>query len=382
MDTSIFDEMGTKAVINARGTYSMLGGSVFSPRVWAAMEAAARSYVDMADLLDASGRVMAALLGTEAALATPGVAAGLALASAALVTEGNGPKLEQLPDVSGMKSDVLIQRRHRYRYDRILRLSGARLVDVGDEDGTTADQLAAALSPRTAALCVPAHLDGEPGTVSLADAIVIAHRRGVPVLVDAAYLVYPIERLLGLAQSGADIICFSAKYMGGPNAGGVVCGRKPWVDAISRAGFTTFELSEHRVFGRPYKLDRHTVVGIMAALQEWLEMDHKARHDGYECKVRAMIRTLGGVPGIELTPCRFPMEETSIPQPINCLQVEVTPVTGTNAHDLSARLSGLNPAIALHVRNDALLAVVESLAAGEEEIVAARIRDLLVPEKG
>ncbi|MDP9369562.1 MAG: aminotransferase class V-fold PLP-dependent enzyme [Chloroflexota bacterium] len=382
MDMSIFDAMGTKAVINARGTYSMLGGSVFSPRVWAAMEAAARSYVDMEDLLDASGQVMATLLSTEAALATPGVAAALALASAALVTEGDGAKLERLPDVSGMKADVLIQRRHRYRYDRTLRLSGARLVDVGDEDGTTADQLAAALGPRTAALCVPAHLDGEPGTVSLTDAIVIAHRRGVPVLVDAAYLVYPIERLLGLAQSGADIICFSAKYMGGPNAGGVVCGRKTWVNAISRAGFTSFELGQHRVFGRPYKLDRHTVVGVVVALQEWLGMDHMARHHGYECKVRSMIRTLGGVSGIELTPCRFPMEETPIPQPINCLQVRITPVTGTNAHDLSARLSGLNPAIALHVRHDALLAVVETLADGEEEIVAARIRDLLVPQYG
>lgn len=87
MGTSIFDELGAKAVINARGAYSMLGGSVFSPGVWAAMEAAARSYVDMADLLDASGRVMAGLLGTEAALATPGVAAALALASAAFVAE-------------------------------------------------------------------------------------------------------------------------------------------------------------------------------------------------------------------------------------------------------------------------------------------------------
>src|SRR5262249_6672984 len=153
----------------------MLGGSVFSPRVWAAMEAAARSYVDMAELIDAAGRVIAGLLGTEAALPTPGVAAALALASAAVVAEGDSAKLERLPDVSGMKTRVLIQHRHRYRYDRVLRLSGARLVDVGDENGTTVDQLAAALGPRTAAVCVPAHLDGEPGTVSLPDVIATAH---------------------------------------------------------------------------------------------------------------------------------------------------------------------------------------------------------------
>jgi D-glucosaminate-6-phosphate ammonia-lyase len=377
MGTSIFDELGTKAVINARGTYSLLGGSVFSPRVWAAMEAAARSYVDLADLIDASGRVIAGLLGTEAALPTPGVAAALALASAAFVAEGDGAKLERLPDVSGMKSDILIQRWHRYRYDRTLRLSGATLVDVGDEDGTTGDQLAAALGPRTAAICVPAHLDGEPGTVSLADVIAIAHRRGVPVLVDAAYLVSPIERLLGLARCGADLVCFSAKYLGGPNAGGFACGRQTWVDAVSRAGFTSFELGEHRVFGRPFKLDRHTVVGVVAALQEWLEMDHDARQEGNERKVQTMIRALADLPGIELTPCLFSMEETLVPEPINCLHVRITPATGTSARDVSAGLWDLNPAIAVHVKDDALMAVVETLADGEEEVVAGRIRDAL-----
>jgi L-seryl-tRNA(Ser) seleniumtransferase len=378
MGTSIFDEMGTKPVINARGIYSMLGGSVFSPRVWAAMEAAARSYAEMADLIAAAGRVIAGLLGTEAALPTPGVAASLALASAAFVAEGDGAKLERLPDVAGMKTDVLIQQRHRYRYDRALRLSGARLVAVGDENGTTVDQLAGALGPRTAAICVPAHLDGEPGTVSLADVIATAHRQDVPVLVDAAYLVYPIERLLALARSGADVVCFSAKYMGGPNAGGFVCGRTTWVDAVSRAGFTSFELGEHRVFGRPFKLDRHTVVGVVAALQEWLEMDHDARQEGYERKVQTMMGALSGVPGIELTPCSFSMEETLIPEPVNCLHVRITPETGTTARDLGAELWALNPAIALHARDDTLMAVVETLAEGEEEIVAGRIRDALV----
>lgn len=379
MGVSIYHELGTRPVINARGTYSLLGGAVFSPRVWAAMDAAAHAYADMDELLAGSGRVIAGLLGTEAALVTPGVAAALALASAAFVAEGEGPKLERLPDVAGMTADVLIQRRHRYRYDRVLRLSGARLVDVGDEDGTTADQFAAALGPRTAGVCVPAHLDGAPGTVPLADVTALAHRRGVPVLVDAAYLVDPVERLLGLARCGADVVCFSAKYLGGPNAGGFVCGRTAWIGAVARAGFTSFELGEHRVFGRPWKLDRHTVVGVVAALQEWLGMDHGARHAGYERKVRAMVRALDGVPGIESTPCRFPAEEPAAPGPINCLRVRIGPATGTSARDVGAALWGQNPAIALHLRDDALLAVVEALADGEEEVVAGRIRDALAP---
>jgi L-seryl-tRNA(Ser) seleniumtransferase len=167
--------------------------------------------------------------------------------------------------------------------------------------------------------------------------------------------------------------------MGGPNAGGFICGSKTWIDAVSRAGFTSFELGEHRVFGRPFKLDRHTVVGIVAALEEWLEMDHDARQEGYERKVQTMMRELRDVPEIELTPCCFSMEETLIPEPINCLHVRVTPATGTTAQDVSAGLWDLNPAIALHVRDDALMAVVETLAEGEEEIVAGRIRDAVGP---
>ena len=382
MGPSILDELGTRAVINARGTYSILGGAVFSPRVWAAMDAAAHTYVDMDELLTGSGRVVAGLLGAEAALVTPGVAAALALSAAAFVADRDGPNLERLPDVAGMKADLLIQRRHRYRYDRVLRLSGARLVDVGDEDGTTAGQLAAALGPSTAGVCVPAHLDGAPGTVPLADVVAIAHGRGVPVLVDAAYLVYPVERLRGLAGCGADVVCFSAKYLGGPNAGGFVSGRKAWVDAVYRAGFTGFERGEHRVFGRPWKLDRHTVVGVVAALQEWLEMDHEARHAGYERKVRAMARALAGVPGIEPAPCRFPAEEPATAGPPNCLRVRIGPASGTSAGAVGEALWGLNPAVAVHVRDDALLVVVEALADGEEEVVAARIREALAPRSG
>ena len=381
MGGSVYDELGTRAVINARGRYSLLGGTVFSPRVWAAMTEAAGAYADMDDLLSASGRVVAELLGAEAALVTPGAAAALALASAAFVARGEGPKLERLPDVAGMPSEIVIQRRHRYRYDRVLRLSGARLVDVGDDNGTTADQLAAALGTPTAAVCVPAHLDGAPGTVPLVDVVATAHGRGVPVLVDAAYAVYPLERMLGLARSGADLVCFSAKYLGGPNAGGFVCGRKAWVDAVARAGFTSFERGEDRVFGRPWKLDRHTVVGVVAALREWLEMDHAARHAEDERKVGAMIRALGGVPGIEPTPCRFPPEEPPAAGPINCLRVRIAPETGTSAPEAAAALWALNPAIAVHVRDDALLAVVEALADGEAEVVAARIRGVLAPRR-
>jgi L-seryl-tRNA(Ser) seleniumtransferase len=377
MTDSIFDTLGSKPTINARGIYSTLGGAIFSPRVMAAIEAANRSYVDMDDLLTAAGRVIANLLGAEAAYPTPGAAAALALGAAACITRGDGARLEQLPDTSGLPDEVLIQRRHRYRYDRNVRVSGAQLVEAGDERGTTLEQLAAVIGPRTGAICFPAHLDGAAGTVALDQVQALARERDVPLLVDAAFLVYPIERMQALASGGADLVCFSAKYMGGPNAAGFVCGRRRWVDAFAAASFTSFELSAHRVFGRPFKLDRHAIAATVVALQEWLETDHDARLEGYERKVQAIGRRLHDVPGVELTPMCFTMEETLAPEPINSLHVRVTPATGTTAEVVAGSLRAANPSIATQVVDDAVVVVVETLLDGEEEVVAERLRSEL-----
>lgn len=231
--------------------------------------------------------------------------------------------LAQLPETTGMPHEVVIQQRHRYRYDSVIRLPGARVVEVGGPDGTSADELDAAIGSKTAAVFVPAHLDGAAGTVRLADAIQIAHGRGVPVFVDAAYLIYPLELMRQLATSTADLVCFSAKYFGGPNSGGFVCGRTEWIEAVGRADFVSFELGQHRVLGRAFKLDRHTVIGTLAALEEWLVMDHDARLRGYARRVQTIAKHLGLLRGISLAPMCLTMAETLEPEPVNCLVLRV-----------------------------------------------------------
>jgi seryl-tRNA(Sec) selenium transferase len=139
--TSIFDDLGVKPVINALGNWTMLGGSSPSPRLLAAIAAAGRYYVDMEELLDKSGRLIAGLVGAEAAYVTPGAAAALALGAAACMTGGDRAKMAQLPDTTGLKSEILIQKRQRYKYDRALTIFGARLLEVGDDSGTTPHQL-------------------------------------------------------------------------------------------------------------------------------------------------------------------------------------------------------------------------------------------------
>ena len=146
-----------------------------SPRVRRAMQDVERYYVDMEQLLERSGAVIADLLGAEAAYVTPGAAAALALGAAACLAGADPDKIGRLPDTTGMPGTVLIQAGHRYHYERAATVPGGRLVEVGEKSGTTADQLRSALGQDVAAVMFPAHLDGKPGTLLLADVIAIAH---------------------------------------------------------------------------------------------------------------------------------------------------------------------------------------------------------------
>ena len=165
----VLDELGVKRILNARGAYTDLGGSTLAPAVWAAMEESNRYFADIPDLLHRSGQAIAALVGAEAARVTPGAAAAIALGTAACLTRGVREKIERLPATAGR---VLIQRPHRYKYDRCVRMAGAELLEV--------DDLAAALDAEVAAVYFPAHLDGVVGTVALAGVCELAHAHDVP----------------------------------------------------------------------------------------------------------------------------------------------------------------------------------------------------------
>jgi L-seryl-tRNA(Ser) seleniumtransferase len=375
LEGTIYERLGTRPAINARGIYSSLGGSAMSSRVRAAMTEADGSFVLMAHLLRTCGRRIADLVGADAAWVTTGAAAGIAVGTAVCMTGRDGRKMEQLPDTTGMPSDVLIQSRHRNKYDRLVRMSGARLVEVGNGNGSTEQQLAAAISPSTAAIFVPAHLDGIEGTVPLARVTAIAREHQVPTLVDAAFKNYPIRLMRDLCTSGADLVIFSAKYLGGPNAGGFICGRRDLIEGIAASDFTGFESGAHRTFGRPFKLDRGTIVGVVAALEEWIEMDHAARFASYKRLVEQIGSHLKDIPGVRTTPMCFTMDETLEPEPINCLHVAVDATSGTSARDVDAAMREGKPSILGHLLGDVLIFDVECVSAAEADVIGHRLRE-------
>ena len=295
----IYEDLGVNPVINAMGSQTVLGGSRLSPGVLRAMQDANRYFVDMKELLKGSGEVIAGMLGAEAALVTPGCASVLALGSVACMTGNDRGRMEQLPDTTGMRDEFLIQSRQRYKYERCVTVYGGKLVEVGDGDGTTASQLQAAMTDRTAGLLYVAP-GGGPGVVPLEDAIAVASDRGVAVIVDAASQVFPLDVMCRYPRMGADVVGYGAKYFGACNSTGIMCGRKDLVDAAFVQGFIGFETEERRTVGRPLKVDRQEVIAVTAALKEWFEMDHEARFADHRRKAVQLFRSLNGVPNIQV----------------------------------------------------------------------------------
>jgi len=294
--SSVFEELGVRSVINARGNNTVLGGSTPSAGVRQAMQEAERYYVDMMQLLEKSGQAIARMLECEAAYVTPGAAAAMALASAACMAGADPERIQRLPDTSDMPNKVILQSGHHYHYQRAVTVPGAHLVEVD------ADQFEASLDSDVAAVLFPAHLEGTPGTLSLPQVIEIAHAKNIPLIVDAAGRVYPLERFKSYTRMGADLVAFGAKYLGALNASGILCGRADLVAAASLDGFIGFETTAwEKSWGRPLKVDRQTIVAVVTALREWLNTDHEARLAGYERRLKAIQAEIDGARGVTLS---------------------------------------------------------------------------------
>lgn len=373
----IFCSLGCRPVINACGIYTDLGGSRLSPRVWQAMKQANEFFVSVPELLDKTGQIIAELMDAEAGRITMGASAAITLATAASIAGSDGQKLDRLPNTEGMKGCVLIQKRHRYKYDRMVRLAGARLVEVGDESGTQADQLSLAVANNVAAIIFPAHLEGIEGTVPLSDVAVIAHSAGIPVIVDAAYMNYPVSLMSSFGKHGADVVIFSAKYFGGPNAGGFMYGQSSLIGGVAVADFVRHESGPIVKFGRAFKQDRQTIVGTLMALREWLEMDHGRRFAEYGKRVVTIASYLEGMPGVQTEPMHLTMQENLEPEPVNCLTVRIDPEVRPPAAAVLNALADGNPSIAVHLREDAVIVDVECVSEAESHFIGQTLRDQL-----
>ena len=368
----VFKELGVKRVINAVGTATILGGTVLSPEIQRAMDQANNTFVSMEELLEKAGRSIAEQLGVEAAFVTSGCFAAMALSAAGAMTGDSLEARVQLPDTTGLKNEFLIQDKMRYRYDRAITVSGGKLLSVGDAQGTSADQLADAVVDSTAGILFPAHMDGTEDTLTLAEVTSIAHDKEIPVIVDAAYQVYPIDHMMDVVGSGADALCFSAKYMGGPNSVGFVCGSKQMVEAARLNGFIAYEMEDNRCFGRGYKVDRQEVVALIVTLREWFKLDHEERILQQEMRFQVIAEALSSLPHVRTEQ----MQERRLPW--MTLQVTLDePALGKTVDEVEQGLKDGDPCIWTRSYDSSLYLASNMLEDGEEHVVAERLRELL-----
>lgn len=376
---ALFAALGARPVINAAGAYTLLGGSRLSPGVRAAMEQANRYFADMRSLLVQSGDLIARLLDAEAALVTSGAAASLALAAAACLTLHHPEYLERLPDSEGIPNEVITQRATRQRYDRCLTLTGARLVECGEADATTAAQLRRAIGPKTAALHYYVPPAPRPGVLPLEAVLEVAREHRLPVIVDAAGRTYPVDELRLYARMGADLVCYAAKYFDAPHSTGLLCGRRDLIDSALLNSFIGFETSPHLTVGRAMKVDRQEVFATVVALQEWLATDHEARLLRYGERIAAILAALDGLPAV-LDVYRISSRETPSPVVRDGVRVHLDPALAS-AQAVFETLRDGEPSIWVRVADGHANALQVSVAFFEDEdlpLVASRLRSALV----
>ncbi|MCW5980332.1 MAG: aminotransferase class V-fold PLP-dependent enzyme [Bryobacteraceae bacterium] len=298
----VYEQLGIRPVVNFQGTHTTIGASKVWPEIHDAMAEASRHYVYLEELQEAIGERLARLMNTEAAMVTTGAAGAISLGTCAALTGDDVAKVRRLPDLAGMRTEVIIQKPHRNGYDHAVRNAGVRIVEVDN-----AGQLAAAAGAQTAMMYYlggSSH-DWEWETpVPLEECLEIARNAGFPVMVDAANMLPPWDNIRKLGALGVDLICLSGgKHMRGPQCSGILAGRK---DLIRAAWLNSSPHSDS--LGRPMKVGREEMIGVWLAAEKYSKLDFAAIERQSAQQADYIIAELGRIPGVKTA--RTPFDRT------------------------------------------------------------------------
>ena len=316
---SIYDDLGVRTILNAKGSSTRVSGGLLTLEVTAAMREAAAYCVDMAELQAAASRIIAGITGAEAGIVTSGAAAGLLLGTAACVTGLDPGKMARLPDTAGMKNEAIMVRSQRNFYDHAVRAAGVRIVEVGLPDRVAGAgvrdaepwEIAEAIGPATAAVVYVANGNARP---ALEEVVRVAHAQRIPVLVDAAAQLPPASNLKKFIAAGADLVAFSGgKAINGPQGSGILCGRRDlimsailqnldldieWAQWTPPASLIDKDrltgLPPHGI-GRSCKVGKETIVGLMVALRRFAADSDESRTATWQARVDNLALQLSGL---------------------------------------------------------------------------------------
>jgi len=286
-----YEELGVTTVINCEGTMTMLGGSLPHRELEAVMTMAGRHFVSIPELEVAAGKRIAEMLKLPdgyTALVTSGAAAAIQSGLAGILTGGNEALIQQLPDLTGMKSEVIIQKSHRNPFDHQLRSTGIKLIVI-----ETADQLRAAVSERTAMMHF-SNFANAAGQIKVEEWVKLAKQYNIPCMNDAAADTPPVSHLWDYTNMGYDLVTFSGgKAIRGPQCAGLLVGRK---DMVANALLNN---SPHEdTLGRSQKVGKEEILGMVKALELFLAEDHEALAKEWQNQLEGISNELKKVPGV------------------------------------------------------------------------------------
>jgi L-seryl-tRNA(Ser) seleniumtransferase len=365
-----FKELNVRPFINAAGTFTTLTASLMWPEVMEAMNYASKQFVPLNDLHDAAGKRIAELIGCEAAMVTSGAAAALTVGTAACVAGKNADWIRRIPDLAGtgMKSEVIIQKAHRYGYDHAVRNCGIKMIEV-----ETAEELEKAASEKTAMMLF--FNDNDPkGKIKIEEFVRLGKKLNIPTFNDAAADVPPTENLSKYTKMGFDLVTFSGgKGIRGPQSAGLLLGRKALIEA---ARLNCSPNSDS--IGRGLKVNKEEMLGMMVAVETYLKRDAAAEWKEWERRAKVITDSVASIPAIK--------SEVYVPPIANHVpSIRLTwekAALKLTADEVRKQMRAGTPSIEIAPNSSPAKADTQEIGLtvwmmqpGETEIVAKRLRD-------
>ena len=360
---NFFKELGLRTFINAAGTYTSMTGSLMPKEVIEAISYSADEYVNLDDLQDKVGERIAELLECEYATVSSGCFGAMSIGMAGVITGKDPKKVKQLPNTNGMKNEVIMQESHSIGYAQALTNVGAKIVKV-----KTAKQLENAISNKTCMLWfLNAHTDR--GEIKWEEFISLGKKYKIPTFIDCAADVPPVENLFRFTKMGFDLVAFSGgKGLRGPQSAGLLLGKREYIEA---ARMHTPPRGE--TIARGMKVNKEEVLGMLAALELYLEKDHNKEWEMWESQIKLISESASSVEGVE-TEIHVPKYANHVPSlriRWNEKKVKISP------NEVRKQLSDGHPSIQTVGDSTSVGITTWMMVPGQERIVAKRIKEIL-----
>ena len=358
-ENNIYQRIGVRPVINCKGTFTIISGSQSLPEVKKALDEASRHYVHMDELMDGVGRRLAELTKAQWGIVTAGCAAALTHATAACVAGANPEKMQRLPNLAGLKHEVVMPKTSRNVYDHAIRMTGVTMITP-----STREEFLAALGPHTAMVALIGEAKHPLPLKEMAEA---AQKRGIPILVDAAAERLTIPNVY--LEAGADMVAYSGgKCLRGPQCAGILLGKK---DLLQAAWINS---APHHAFGRSLKVGKEEIMGMLAAVEAWTHRNHDAEWKQWEGWLATIREKVSPIPTVRTEALQPRGPSNYAPQLRVSWDTARLGITGTELAELL--LSG-NPRIIMPSAESSVTIMPYMMMPGDDKLVAPRLHELL-----